>query len=365
MDTIPDPRYVTLDANGDGSIEFRGKRPNMLMQVTKVTVETAATGSGTVTIYYRGQLMSSKAVALMMSAVGLLNVAAGDSVEVRVTGGVQAAEVKITAHYAEVKPADAAPESGMAFTEAVGFSLPVDNPVLLASTDQQLGNPFEWETGPLDVRAYNSYHLSLDVAEGTWLANDMAVVEVKFFDEFPVDITVPAVFAETFYVYRNTFLDFPTSIADAIHGGWMTIVVYDWSGGPRSTTLIARLYGSYRSVPSLWIRPHPGNGNFEGANVLYDKEIPFLAAGATDLDNAKFAVGRARVRLETTAGNATMSIQYGSLISTLRDSLTVVGAGLQEKEIILPVRQARVIITNGPTAVNTVRAQIIQERFPQ
>lgn len=364
MDTIPDPRYVTLNANGDGSIEFRGRRPNMLMQVTKVTVETVATGSGTVTIYYRGQLMSSKAVALMMSAVGLLNIAAGDGMEVRITGGVQGATVKITAHYVELAPADAAGETGLAFTEAVGFSLPVDNPVLLASTNQQLGNPFAWATGPLDVRAYNSYHLSLDVATGTWLPNDMAEVLVKFFDEYPV-AGVPAVFVENYFLYRNTAQGFPTAIADAIHGGWMTLNITDWAGAARSTSLVARLYGSYRSVPSLWIRPDPGGSNFEGANVLYDKEVAFVAAGATDLDNAKFSVGRARVRLETTAGNALLSIQYGSLISTLRDEVTVIGAGVQEKEIILPVRQARVIITNGPTAVNTVRGQIIQERFPQ
>lgn len=100
--TIPDPRYVTLDASGNGSVAFRGRRPNMRLLIHKITVDTALTGSGTVAIYFRGQLVSSKPIALMMSAEGEMALHAGEEVLVVFTNGRANATMHVVAHGEEV-----------------------------------------------------------------------------------------------------------------------------------------------------------------------------------------------------------------------------------------------------------------------
>lgn len=102
MPTIPDPRYVTLSNIGNGSISFRGQRPNLIKRIEKITIEAGATGSGNVAVYFRGQLVSSKAIALMMSATGVMDLHAGEEVEVRFTDGPLGAVMKVVAHYEEI-----------------------------------------------------------------------------------------------------------------------------------------------------------------------------------------------------------------------------------------------------------------------
>jgi hypothetical protein len=103
MATIPDPRYVVLTAAGFGGVAFRGARSTMRSLVQKITVESGATGSGVVSIRFRGQLISSKPLALQMSADGApLEVHAGEEINVIIEAGPAGAEIKIVFHYEEV-----------------------------------------------------------------------------------------------------------------------------------------------------------------------------------------------------------------------------------------------------------------------
>lgn len=102
MATIPDPRTVTLSSSGNGSVTFRGQRPNMIKRIEKITVESGATGSGNVSIFFRGQLVSSKAIALLMTAAGIMELHCGEEVEVSFTDGPISATMKVVAHYEEI-----------------------------------------------------------------------------------------------------------------------------------------------------------------------------------------------------------------------------------------------------------------------
>lgn len=362
MNTIPDPRYVTLDSAGNGSVYFRGLRPGIYRQIKKITVETTYTGSGTVSVYFRGQLVTTKAIALLMTAAGSLNVAASEEVEVRFVSGAHAAEFKVTAHYVE-QPADAAgAETGLVFGEAVGFAEPVDEPVLLLDDYVSIGNGDVYSSAFLDMRAFNSYHCAIELGNGTFNATDMANIRIFHFDKPDQGPSEPNVWADHWYLYADG-IGSERMFQDAVRGGWMYFAVDPVPATVRTAELFIRVWGSYRSVPQLGIRNSTGLPG-AGTNVLYDTSTVFGGAGGTNVANAKIGVGKARARLEGTASGATMLIEYGSAVSPLRDTLTLAAAGLTEKEIFLPTRQARVTITNG-AAANTVRAQIIQDRITQ
>lgn len=359
--------YVTLTATGIGQVQFTARKAGIRYRITKVTVETDAFSSGVATLSRNGQFLTSMPVNRYMEALGFEALHTSEYLTGAIANGPAGATVKWSFFYTEEpdsEPALTLSSGALEFQQQQQIATPVDDPVLLFSTDQTLGNGVGFDSGTLDMRPYNSFHLSIDLSGGTWNDTDLAQIQLFFFDQPDPDIFTPQVFADEYYLYRNASADFPVGIADAVHGGWMWVRVNDYLGSVRSTNMKMSCYGSWRSTPNLWVRPYPA-GNFVTSTVLYDKEVAFVAAGATDITNAKMGVGRARVRLESTAGSVNMQINYGSVISTLRDTLSLAAAGITEKEIIMPTRQARVIITNGGVAVNTVRAQIIQERYPQ
>lgn len=103
MGTVPDPRYVTLSSSGAGSITFRGQKPGLTKRIHKITVEPAATGSGICSIYAHEQLVTSKALALLMAAEGVIDLECGQEARVTIVGGPINTQVKITAHYEELR----------------------------------------------------------------------------------------------------------------------------------------------------------------------------------------------------------------------------------------------------------------------
>ena len=100
--TIPDPRYLTLSTTGSGSVAFRAQRLTMILRVRKITIECPEAGPGRATITYRGQMISSKQVALRMSADGVLDLHPGEEVLVEFFAGPPSKQIKITAHYEEI-----------------------------------------------------------------------------------------------------------------------------------------------------------------------------------------------------------------------------------------------------------------------
>jgi len=100
--SIPDPQYVTLSTAGVGTVRFRGQIPTVVKIIEKITIESPSTGSGTVSIYFRDTLISSKAIARLMTAEGQMRLHAGEEVRVEFANGPPSVRILVTAHYEEV-----------------------------------------------------------------------------------------------------------------------------------------------------------------------------------------------------------------------------------------------------------------------
>lgn len=247
------------------------------------------------------------------------------------------------------------------FEQQLGPAGPIDDPVLLLDEYITIGNGAVFQSPIIDMRAFNSYHLAIELGNGTFNATDMANVAIYHFDKGDQGPSEPNVWADQWFLYREN-IGQERMISDAVRGGWLFFYVEPTPASARTVEMFLRVWGSYRSVPELGVR-NSTSLPAQGTNVLYDVSNVFAGPG-TVTANAKIGVGRARARLESTAaGNVTMLIEYGSVVSSLRDTLTLAAAGTTTAELILPTRQARVSLT--ASAAMTVRASIIQDRRVQ
>jgi hypothetical protein len=357
VDAQVDPRYVTLSAIGEGSVRFRSGSPGQFLQISKITVETAATGSGTVALYYKGQLVTIKSIALALAAIGLLNLAPGEELEARFSNGPANSEVKVTAHY--VQAANVAPERGLTFTESVGFTDPVDNPVLLDSTTG--GVTTSYFSPILDVRAYNSFGLNIETQNGggsTFLATDLWELRVEFYADSAGSTLL---FWDTYRMYPTNLLGSqPIRFTDQMHGAYMQLRITDPFFTGRNFRLTHSLYGSYRPMSNAYFRAAPDG-------VLYDNGAALAAGAATAGERAIMGHGWAMATLESGAGGvATMDIRLnGTAATDNKYRLVTTGANQRvTQQIILPKRQAFVVLTNNGAAPSTVRGAIYMLHQP-
>lgn len=358
MASIPDPRYVTLDASGNGTVTFRGLRPNMLMQITKITIEASATGAGTVAIYYRGQLMTSKAIALMMTALGVLSLGASEETVVSFANGPANSQVKVTSHYQETPAGQGAPapEAGFAFTESVGFTEPVDNPVTLVSVDDLLlQNFFGYNSGVLDVRAYQSFAMRMSFAGGTWLNSDLLGVTLRWYHN-PAGLNSQVIYEDEFVLFNNSAVP----LTDQMHGPYMRVLVDDFLSVNRSTLMDFTLLGSYRPMSGAYLR------SAEDGVLLSTVAVALGAGLSTAGTPASLGFGPAMVSMISDQATASVSIRIGGTgINSQTYTLDAPVANTRvEKFIILPKQACWVVITNNAAAAATIRVKIVQQHSP-
>lgn len=365
MDAQVDPRYITLDSTGGGSVYFRSGVPGSYLQISKVAIETQATGSGTVALYYKGQLVTSKALALLMAAAGLLNLAPGEELEARFTNGPANAQVKVTSHF--VQAPQPAAERGLAFTEAVGFAAPIDNPVqLFTCTDEPIDVFGDVDTGIMDVRAYNSWFARFDVSPAgaaPVTEFDPLMIRVRFYSD-PSGAAEFRTFLDTFLIYPTDGFTFSGALflTDQMHGPYMTLEVMDFSILGRSSELDLNLYGSYRQMPGPYIRVD--DSGF-GAGVLYETNSN-INAGSTRIDAAALGYGPASLMIRAPAGvTATVVIAYAG--QQVGETITVVGgaaAVFYKTVLTLPKAQVKFSISHNSGVAQRIETQLIQQLQP-
>lgn len=352
-----DPRYVTLNAAGAGSETFRTTRVGRMVVIERISIESPVTSSGTVSIFYRGELATSRSLALAMSAEGELPLRPGEAVEVRFASGPPSTQLKVTFHYREIEPGYENPYAGIQFAEAVGFAPPIDDPVLLKSESALtlVGAGFNYLSGILDVRAFHSFNLSLELTNSTFLVTDVATVVISFYADSAGAVKI---YEDQFTIYKTDItLSNPLRFTDVCHGPWMRLQIFNTNSVARNVNLTYQLYGSYRVTANAFLRSDPDG-------IPYQRRVVFPGAGGTDTIKARFAWGRARAVLVSGAGGgATLTLAYaGSTV--VDDVLTTAAANTRvEKEIILPRWQAEVTILNGAGA-GTVDAFVIREIPP-
>lgn len=96
-----EPLYVTLDADGNGSVQFTARKAGILTIVQKVTVEMSVTSSGVVAMYQNGGFLTSMPVGPKMTAVGEQALYCSEYITVSIVGGPINTEVKVTILYTE------------------------------------------------------------------------------------------------------------------------------------------------------------------------------------------------------------------------------------------------------------------------
>lgn len=359
MQPKTEPLYITTNAAGGGSATFTARKSGIISNVVKATLEMTPTSSGVVTIVKNGgEFLTSLPVAPTMEARGAVGLYSSETITFTVANGPVSSTIKANVFYEELPEGDYSPSSVLAFEQQTGPAGPVDNPVLLAS-ESVLAVPtggVSYDTAILDMRAYNSYAIQLRAEGGTYTDTDLIQMQFRFYAD-------PAGAIETF---NDTYRIYKTNIngssrfelTDPVHGAYMKMTLFDPNGTARGYDLTYSLYGSYRSIPSTWLRTCPDG-------VITERRAALLAAAGTDVRAARLGYGRAMASLLSGAGGgATLTITYGG--STMSDVLSVAAANTRTtKEIILPRYQPRVTITNTGAGASTIDAHIIQQGYPQ
>ena len=244
----------------------------------------------------------------------------------------------------------------MAFTDVVGFTAPVDQPVILAQGNAIPESDY-WSdnTGWQDVRAYQSIMYSHEFSGGTWGTSDYISVDIIYANNPD----------GTDEVYRSSYLMFADrwKIIDVVHGNYVRVFVEDVDSVGLSTNWTYKLYGSYRPVSAPWL------GDLDNL-VLYTNVAVNLAAGGNIQfptgKKPELGVGRAMMRVQSgAAGAARFRLNYGSGSSAYDEVSVAAANSVATKEIILPRIQAIPTFFNDAAAVQTIRASVFMQVYPQ
>lgn len=359
MQPKTEPLYITTNAAGGGTVQFTARKSGIITNIIKTTLEMTPTSSGMATVYKNGgEFLTSLPIAPQMEARGSVGLYSSEYITFTVVGGPVNSTIKVNVFYEELPESDYSPSTVLAFEQQTGPAGPVDNPVLLAS-ETALAVPtggVAYNTSILDMRAYNSYAIQLKAEDGSYLVTDLIEMQFRFYAD-------PAGAVETFTdqyrIYKTNILGSSTfELTDPVHGAYMKMILFDPNATARGYNLTYSLYGSFRSVPSTWLRTCP-NG------VITERRAALLGAGLSDVQAARLGYGRAKASLLSgVGGGATLTIAYGG--STMADVLTVAGANTRiTQEIVMPRYQPRVTITNNGAGASTIDAHIIQQGYPQ
>jgi hypothetical protein len=220
-----------------------------------------------------------------------------------------------------------------------------------------LDNFFFYETPLLDMRAFQSYNLRLRLEDGTFTDRQIVGLNVVFYME---PSGTSETFEDNFALYKTNIVNSsPFSITDVCHGSWMRMQVVDYFSVNASVNLTYELYGSYRPTSNTFVR------NSTQELQLY-LQSALLNAGANDGGRlGNFAYGPGYIVLRSGAGGGcTLDITYGE-DNTAFDQLKILTADtVATKQIVMPRKQMRGVITNNGAGVSTIRASIFQQLQP-
>lgn len=236
-------------------------------------------------------------------------------------------------------------------TETAG---PVDNPVLLDSTSNLIEGG-TYLSDPIDVRAYNSFGLNIEVQNGggaTFLSTDLWELRLSFYADAAATTLL---FWDVYTMYPTNILGSqPIRFTDQMHGAYVTVMISNVFAVPRTMRITHAFYGSFRQMSAPYFRASPDA-------QLFDRGTNLAAAANDGGRHANMGYGWAMATLESGAGGgATMDIRLnGVTAAENRYRLIATAANTRvTQQIILPKKQAWVIMTNNGAAASTVRGSI-------
>lgn len=248
---------------------------------------------------------------------------------------------------------------GFDFTQSVGFTNPVDNPISLVEGTYFLDS---WlVTNPIDVRAYNSlvFNWSIEDILGLGVWDDLISFSMRGFEnENDALADSNPLCDETYFVYTESMSGFggwPTSFFTPVFAPWYVISAVDAS--MRDTySFYYRMIGSFRSMPNLIMRQPSGAAT--GGTMLMSEYFD-LAAGVTSRWAMVMGYGRARIRVFTTLSNA--RVRMVEPLSGILIEVTAVPGTLSYAEFIVPKNQLYCEVTNTGGALSRIDVVVTVE----
>lgn len=245
----------------------------------------------------------------------------------------------------------------MQFEQQQQTYTPVDNPVLLAQASAQVVPAFgSYDSGLIDVRAFNSFYLTAEVTPDGGNPDSQWYFNLSFRAE-PSLSNNDIVFDDEYVLYQsntnNLFL------TDQMHGGWVRLIANDENSAPFPMTLDLKFYGSFRQVSNAYLR-------CSGDGVLYNRAAALLGPGLSNAGNfASLGYGETQVILTGENAAARIEIRLDSPTATPTYQFDTAAAGERGTwRVMLPKRQAWVTLTNTGAVNNTVRAKILASPQP-
>jgi hypothetical protein len=95
------PFYVTLDATGNGQVQFTARKAAVKVTVRKVTIEMDPTSSGNANLYKNGGFVTSMPVTSTMEAYGSEVLYTSEYMTGEIVGGPSSTLVKWVFYYDE------------------------------------------------------------------------------------------------------------------------------------------------------------------------------------------------------------------------------------------------------------------------
>lgn len=251
------------------------------------------------------------------------------------------------------------------FEQQLGTAGPIDDPVLIDTTTDYAIGPFEEYNSPvMDVRAFNSWFLRMDITAVTAGQYDPWMIRVRFY-------TDPSGDAE-FRTFVDTFIIFPTQpfaiggalfFTDQMHGPYMTLDVLDYSVAGKSATLDYNLYGSYRSMPGPYIRIDDSE---RSTGCLLDDRSTYTSA-VTNQEAVAPGYGPISLQVRAPIGvTVTTVVNYAGLQVT-ETYVTVGAAGattLGKYLLIAPKCQIRLDTTHNGAGNQQIHTMVNQQFQP-
>lgn len=250
------------------------------------------------------------------------------------------------------------------FEQQLGTAGPIDDPVLMDSATSYLIEQFgEYNSPVMDVRAFNSWFLRMNITAITATDFDCYMVRVRFYTD-PSGDAAYRTFVDSFFIFptQNFTEDGALFYTDQMHGPYMTLDVLDNTIPGRTATLDYGLFGSYRQMPGPYIRIDDSE---RATGVLCDNKQLCNAATTRTMRIAP-AFGPVLLQTRAPAGvTVTGVITYAGIGVT--ETYTVVGgaaAVIAKQTLIVPKCQMSLAVSHNSGVQQTIEVLAVQQLQP-
>jgi hypothetical protein len=228
---------------------------------------------------------------------------------------------------------------------------PVDDPILLTSENAfVIGGAILYRTPVLDMRAFASLGMLIELTGGTFTATDLVTVRINYFSS-ATNALSERVYTDFYQITQTDLItSLPFRTSRPIYASHMELTVFDTFTSPRNVNMLLRLWGSKRLVPEIQYSGWP--------ELVFSSNV---AAGNTNTQLIPFFRGPAILTARISAGTGRVAVRGLSAgTSNIYDSLELTAADPRafSKSVSMPTMQCHVLMQNLGGAAAFIRGCI-------